>query len=67
MVPVIKNSPTGMAVGNGMLFVCDGDALKVFELPDAGKGYREVHIAGSGYRAGGRNPVCTGSSGQQDS
>ena len=43
------NSPTGMAVGNGMLFVCDGDALKVFELQDPEKGYREVHIAGSGH------------------
>jgi len=36
--------PTGMAVGNGMLFVCDGDAFKVYELADPGNEYREVHI-----------------------
>ena len=41
--------PTGMAVGNGMLFVCDGDAVKVYELADPGNGYREVHIDGSGH------------------
>lgn len=43
------NSPTGMAVGNGILFVCDGDALKVFELSDPGRGFQEIHIAGSGH------------------
>ncbi len=41
--------PTGMAVGNGMLFVCDGDAVKVYELENPGNGYREVHIDGSGH------------------
>lgn len=41
--------PTGMAVGNGMLFVCDGDAVKVYELAYPGNGYREVHIDGSGH------------------
>ena len=42
-------SPTGMAAGNGRLFICDGDALKVFEADVPGKGFFEIHIAGNGH------------------
>ena len=41
--------PTGLAAGNGMLFVCDGDVLKVFEIKDPGKGFCEIRLDGNSH------------------
>ncbi len=42
-------NPTGLAAGNGMVFVCDGDALKVFEMENPGKGYYEIRLDSNGH------------------
>lgn len=42
-------NPTGLAAGNGMLFICDGDTLKVFDMENPGKDFYEIRLDGSGH------------------
>jgi hypothetical protein len=42
-------NPTGLAAGNGMLFIRDGDALKVFDIENPGKGFYEIRLDSSGH------------------
>ncbi len=42
-------NPTGLAAGRGMVFICDGDALKVFEMEDTRKGFCEIRLDSSNH------------------